>query len=118
MAARRDHRRRACRLVDPRVLRHPLAARIVAPPFNQAFAMRIATSALLLTTLATSLRAQHRAPAAPTRLTTPQEALGYSVGADYRLPTYTQQQRWWERLAKQSPRMKLDTIGTTAEGAP
>ena len=52
------------------------------------------------------------------RLTTPQEAIGHTVGADYFLPTYTQLQRWWERLARRSPRMKLDTIGLTAEGRP
>ena len=51
-------------------------------------------------------------------LTTPQEAVGHVIGADYILPTYTQLQRWWEQLATQSPRMKLDTIGRTAEGRP
>lgn len=56
--------------------------------------------------------------AAQTRLTTPQEALGHAIGADYRLPNYTRLQRWWEALAAQSPRMKLDTIGRTAEGQP
>jgi hypothetical protein len=56
--------------------------------------------------------------AAQQRLTTPQEAIGHPVGADYFLPSYTQLQRWWEQLAKQSPRMKLDTIGLTAEGRP
>ncbi|HEY4321595.1 MAG TPA: M14 metallopeptidase family protein [Gemmatimonadales bacterium] len=56
--------------------------------------------------------------AAQQALTTPQQALGFSIGADYRLPTYTQQQRWWEQLARESPRMKLDTIGLTAEGRP
>ncbi|MEO5800598.1 MAG: M14 metallopeptidase family protein, partial [Gemmatimonadales bacterium] len=54
----------------------------------------------------------------PTHLTTPQEALGHAIGADYRLPNYTVLQRWWEQLAKQSPRMRLDTIGRTAEGRP
>jgi hypothetical protein len=89
----------------------PPATRIVAPPFNPVVVMRIATSALLLTLLAVSLPAQQRAPATAPRLTTPQEALGFAVGADYRLPTYTQQQRWWEKLARHSPRMKLDTHG-------
>jgi Zinc carboxypeptidase len=56
--------------------------------------------------------------AAQQHLTTPQEALGHAIGADYFLPTYTQLQRWWEQLAKQSLRIKLDTIGRTAEGRP
>jgi len=56
--------------------------------------------------------------AAQQSLTTPQQALGHQIGADYFLPTYTQLQRWWEQLAKQSNRMKLDTIGLTAEGRP
>jgi hypothetical protein len=65
----------------------------------------------LLAVCATPLAAQQH-------LTTPQEAIGHTVGADYFLPTYTQLQRWWEQLARQSPRMKLDTIGLTAEGRP
>ncbi len=52
------------------------------------------------------------------RLTTPEQALGFAIGADYRLATYTQLHRWWEKLATESPRMVLDTIGTTAEGRP
>jgi len=56
--------------------------------------------------------------AAQPRLTTPESALGFGIGADYRLATYTQLHRWWERLASESPRMILDTIGMTAEGRP
>ncbi len=54
--------------------------------------------------------------AAQQRLTTPEEALGFGIGEDYHLATYTQLHGWWERLASESPRMVLDTIGTTAEG--
>src|SRR5690606_37086540 len=35
---------------------------------------------------------------------------------DYRLATYRQLHSWWEKLAAESPRMLLDTIGTTEEG--
>src|SRR5262247_4293660 len=52
---------------------------------------------------------------APT-ITTPRQALGFNIGDDYRLATYTQLQAYWERLAQESPRMVLDTIGRTAEG--
>src|SRR6266540_2762693 len=59
-------------------------------------------------------------PPAPaqTRITTPKEALGFNIGDDYRLATYTQLLAYWQQLARQSPRMVLDTIGTTAEGRP
>jgi hypothetical protein len=51
-------------------------------------------------------------------LTTPEQALGFGLGADYQLANYTQLQRWWEKLAVESPRMVLDTIGMTEEGRP
>src|SRR5690606_943754 len=53
---------------------------------------------------------------AQARLTTPESALGFSLGADYRLATYRQLHACWEKLATEAPRMILDTIGTTAEG--
>src|SRR5881409_809818 len=52
------------------------------------------------------------------RVTTPRQALGFDVGADYHLATYTQLLAYWQQVAQQSPRMELDTIGTTAEGRP
>jgi len=54
--------------------------------------------------------------AAQVRLTTPQEALGFQVGDDYRLATYTQLTAWWQQLDAQSDRMTLVSIGKTAEG--
>ncbi|MGH7523931.1 MAG: M14 family metallopeptidase, partial [Gemmatimonadales bacterium] len=56
--------------------------------------------------------------AAQQALTTPQQALGHTIGADYFLPTYTQLEHWWSQLAHESKRIKLDTIGLTAEGRP
>ena len=73
--------------------------------------MRVLGSLLIATSCAAQLAAQQP-------LITPQQALGHQIGADYFLPTYIQLQRWWEQLAKQSNRMKLDTIGLTAEGRP
>ncbi len=49
-------------------------------------------------------------------VTTPKEQLGFNIGDDYHLATYTQLHAYWEKLATESPRMVLDTIGTTAEG--
>ena len=73
--------------------------------------MRLIRSSLVALAIASPLAAQQR-------LMTPQEAIGHAVGADYFLPNYTQLMTWWQTLARQSPRMKLDTIGLTAEGRP
>ena len=51
-----------------------------------------------------------------TSVTAPREAFGFNIGDDYRLATYTQLQSYWARLARESPRLVLDTIGRTAEG--
>ncbi|HET9065455.1 MAG TPA: M14 metallopeptidase family protein [Gemmatimonadales bacterium] len=51
-------------------------------------------------------------------LPTPEQALGFRIGSDYNLATYTQLHHYWEQLATASPRMVLDTIGQTAEGRP
>ena len=48
--------------------------------------------------------------------TTPKEVLGFNVGDDYHVATYTQLAAYLERLARESPRMKLNDIGLTAEG--
>ena len=55
---------------------------------------------------------------APRHLTTPKEALGFNVGDDYQLATYTQLTEWWRKLAAESDRMKLVEMGTTEEGRP
>jgi hypothetical protein len=57
-------------------------------------------------------------PLAAQQLTTPEQALGFAIGSDYNLATYQQLHGWWQKLAAESPRMELDTIGTTAEGRP
>jgi hypothetical protein len=56
--------------------------------------------------------------AAQTRVTSPQQQFGHPIGADYVLPNYTAFMGYWERLAGESDRMVLDTIGTTEEGRP
>ncbi len=52
------------------------------------------------------------------RLTTPKQFFGHEIGEDYWLPSYTQFAKYWETLAKESPRFVLDTIGLSAEGRP
>jgi len=54
--------------------------------------------------------------AAQGRLTSPKAAFGFDIGADYRLVTYTQLEQYWQTLAKASPRVRLERIGTSAEG--
>src|SRR5438270_11018292 len=60
------------------------------------------------------------APPAPAqhRATTPRQALGFDVGADYHLAPYTQLEAYWRTLVRESPRMVLREIGKTAEGRP
>lgn len=48
----------------------------------------------------------------------PAEELGFAVGADYHLATYTQLSAYWQKLARLSERMKTVEIGRTAEGRP
>jgi hypothetical protein len=56
--------------------------------------------------------------AAQQRLTSPKDHFGHDVGADYILPNYSKFHEYWVRLANESDRMDLDTIGVTAEGRP
>ncbi|MCJ7630572.1 MAG: hypothetical protein MUO50_19530, partial [Longimicrobiales bacterium] len=64
---------------------------------------------LALSLLPQALRAQ---------VTTPEQQLGHMVGADYELVNYTGLQAYWEKLAGESDRMVLDTIGFSEEGRP
>ena len=56
--------------------------------------------------------------AAQQRLTSPEQFFGHPIGADYVLPNYSKFHEYWIRLANESDRMELDTIGMTAEGRP
>src|SRR6266550_2806739 len=55
---------------------------------------------------------------AQVHITTPRQALGFDIGDDYHLATYTQLDAYWRTLARQSPRMVLREIGKSAEGRP
>lgn len=54
----------------------------------------------------------------PAQVTSPAEEFGFSIGDDYELATYAQLQAYWQKLAGESDRMVLDTIGYTEEGRP
>ena len=43
---------------------------------------------------------------------------GGSPGPDYQLATYTQFVEYWQKLDKESDRLKVVEIGKTAEGRP
>jgi uncharacterized membrane protein YgcG len=52
----------------------------------------------------------------PPKITTPKEAFGFNVGDDYQMVSYTQAEAFWKKLATESDRVKLQSIGKTAEG--
>lgn len=51
-------------------------------------------------------------------ITTPLAQFGHNIGDDYFLANYTQMMDYWRKLDRQSDRMRLARIGTTAEGRP
>jgi hypothetical protein len=60
-------------------------------------------------------RGQVPAPAAG-HITTPKEEFGHAFGDDYFLANYQQLSAYWRTLERESPRIKLQDIGKTAEG--
>jgi zinc carboxypeptidase len=72
-------------------------------------AVRYLVLALLLVPLALS---------AQSRVTSPREEFGHAIGDDYFLANYAQMIDYWRVLDRQSDRMKMVRIGTTAEGRP
>jgi hypothetical protein len=71
---------------------------------------RLCATAFLTVVLATQTVGQN--------VTTPLQALGFNLGDDYQLATYTQLQSYWATLARESDRMVLEEIGRTEEGRP
>lgn len=55
---------------------------------------------------------------AQNRVTSPEQQFGFSIGADYQLINYQQLHEYWIKLADESDRMVLDTLGLTEEGRP
>src|SRR4051812_13523801 len=50
------------------------------------------------------------------RITTPVAQFGHNIGDDYFLANYSQMIDYWRKLDRESDRMRLVRIGTTAEG--
>ena len=49
---------------------------------------------------------------------TPQQHFGFEIGADRKLADWNQLTSYYEKLAKSSPRVRVDTIGRTTIGQP
>jgi hypothetical protein len=58
------------------------------------------------------------AASAAQSVTSPKQQFGFNIGDDYQLATYTQFVDYWQKLDKESDRMKVVEIGKTAEGRP
>src|SRR5665811_583776 len=99
-----DLNSRASRRSGPRRIRYKLSLMKSRPMHPLVF---IAAAALSAWTLA--------AQTLP-NITTPKEALGFNIGDDYQVANYTQLETYWKKLAAESPRMKLESIGKTEEG--
>ena len=84
--------------------------------------MRRLSSATLLFAifaLPAMLRAQTRTRPAPSLLvTSPRAQFGHNIGDDYFLANYSQMIDYWRKLDRESDRMRLVRVGTTAEGRP
>src|SRR3954469_13819785 len=52
------------------------------------------------------------------RITTPVAQFGHNIGDDYFLANYSQMIDYWRKLDRESDRMRMVRIGTTAEGRP
>jgi hypothetical protein len=53
---------------------------------------------------------------AQSKITRPREVLGFDLGDDYQMASYSQLETYWKKLATESDRMKLVDIGLTGEG--
>ena len=53
-----------------------------------------------------------------TSITSPKQEFGHDIGEDYFLANYQQLLKYWDKLDRQSNRMQVVRIGTTAEGRP
>ena len=70
---------------------------------------------IALTIAATALWGTIARPADPPRITAPKQQFGFNLGDDYQLINYEQYSDYLAKLEKQSDRLKVVTIGNTAE---
>jgi hypothetical protein len=74
--------------------------------------------AVLLPLVALATYPAHTASQSAGAVTSPQQEFGAAIGDDYFLATYTQLERYWQKLDRESDRMQLVDIGRTEEGRP
>src|SRR5258707_1189215 len=93
--------------------RHPIVYHLRMPSINYRTRFpKLAACALAFAfAIAASAQNGHH-------ITTAKEALGFDVGDDYHLANYAQFTAYWQKLAKESDRMKLVEIGKSEEGRP
>src|SRR5450755_3568274 len=60
--------------------------------------------------------AQSTPKVAVAKVTAPKDLFGFNIGDDYQMATYSQLEAHWKKLAAESDRMKLVSIGKTEEG--
>ncbi|HKN58530.1 MAG TPA: M14 metallopeptidase family protein, partial [Gemmatimonadaceae bacterium] len=83
--------------------------------------MRSPRLLLLLVALAvvpSGIQGQRRAAVRQSTITSPIAQFGHNIGDDYFLANYSQMMDYWRKLDRESDRMRLVRIGTTAEGRP
>jgi hypothetical protein len=73
-------------------------------------ATRLCSALVLAAAVPLTLPAQQR--------TSPRQFFGHDIGADYELPNYSKLHQYWIKIAQESDRVVLDTIGLTEEGRP
>ena len=71
----------------------------------------IAFAGLILVGLPATIPAQGR-------ITSPLQEFGHNIGDDYFLANYQQLLKYWEKLDRESDRLRIQRIGTSAEGRP
>ncbi|HMA20010.1 MAG TPA: M14 family metallopeptidase, partial [Gemmatimonadaceae bacterium] len=70
------------------------------------------------TALVVLLFASSAVASAQSRITSPLQEFGHNIGEDYFLADYQQLLKYWDKLDRESDRMKVVRIGTSAEGRP
>src|SRR6476659_10868936 len=73
--------------------------------------MRISTTLIAIAALANPI-------AALSRMTSRFQQFGHNIGDDYFLTNYDHLTKYWQKLDKESDRMKVVRIGTSSEGRP
>jgi len=77
---------------------------------------RFLLAGTMLAAFAISSAQAQLAPPTNARITDPKDVVGGVPGSDYFLANYTNIEKWLQKVATESDRMKLVSIGKTAEG--